>query len=103
MSLRLPIPDFLNDKRPPISYHLRMTSEPTTLRAVIRVLWDSDSSVWIATSDDVPGLVVEAQSFDDVVKEVRLLAPELFDLNGISTGKVLDLHFLADRLESVAA
>jgi hypothetical protein len=80
-----------------------MQTEPTTLRALIRVLWDSDTSVWVATSDDVPGLVVEASSFDDVVKEVRELAPELLDLNGVSKGKVLDLHFLADRLESVAA
>jgi hypothetical protein len=80
-----------------------MPLEITPLRAVIRVFWDSDASVWVATSDDVPGLVVEASSFDDVVKEVRELAPELLDLNGISKGNVLDLHFLADRLESVAA
>jgi hypothetical protein len=80
-----------------------MPLEITPLRAVIRVFWDSDASVWVATSDDVPGLVVEASSFDDVVKEVRELAPEMLVLNGISKGKVLDLHFLADRLESVAA
>jgi hypothetical protein len=80
-----------------------MKTQITPLRAVIRVLWDSEVSVWVATSDDVPGLVVEASSFDDVVKEVRALAPELLDLNVISKGKVLDLHFLADRLESVAA
>jgi hypothetical protein len=80
-----------------------MVSQIPPLRALIRVLWDSDASVWVATSDDVPGLIVEATSFDDVVKVVRELAPELLDLNGISKGNVLDLHFLADRLESVAA
>jgi Domain of unknown function (DUF1902) len=80
-----------------------MNSEIAPLRALIRVLWDSEAGVWVATSDDILGLVVEATSFDDVVSEVRALAPELLDLNGISKGKVLDLHFLADRLESVAA
>jgi Domain of unknown function (DUF1902) len=80
-----------------------MTAQIAPLRAVIRVLWDSEASVWVATSDDVAGLVVEAGSFDDVVKEVRALAPELLELNGILTGNVVDLHFLADRLESVAA
>jgi Domain of unknown function (DUF1902) len=80
-----------------------MKTQIPPLRAVIRVLWDSEANVWVATSDDIPGLVVEASSFDDVVKEVRVLVPELLDLNGISKGKVLDLHFLADRLESVAA
>lgn len=80
-----------------------MTAEPSPLRAMIRVLWDRDEGVWVATSDDVPGLVFEAASFDEVVSEVRVLAPELLELNGISKGKILDLHFLADRLESVAA
>ena len=80
-----------------------MTAKPTPLRALIRVLWDRDEGVWVATSDDVPGLVVVAASFDEVVSEVRVLAPELLDLNVISKDKVLDLHFLADRLESVAA
>jgi hypothetical protein len=80
-----------------------MTDHFMPLRALIRVLWDPEASVWVATSDDILGLVVEAGSFDQVVSEVRLLAPELLALNGISLTKVLDLHFLADRLESVAA
>lgn len=80
-----------------------MNLPPASLRALIRVLWDNEESVWVATSEDVPGLVVEAASFDEVVTMVRTLAPELLDLNGKSAGKILDLHFLADRLETVAA
>ena len=80
-----------------------MTLEPPPLRAVIRVLWDHDAEVWVATSDDVLGLIVEAASFDEVVQEVRQLVPDLLQLNGGTQSKVLDLHFLADRLESVAA
>ena len=86
-----------------MSYPLNMNTPPTPLRAVIRVLWDHDAQVWVATSDDVQGLVVEAASFDEVVQEVRRLVPELFQLNGGTHSKVFDLHFLADRLESVAA
>jgi hypothetical protein len=80
-----------------------MTTQIPPLRAVIRVLWDGDASVWVATSDDVPGLVVEASTYDEVVSQVRVLAPELLELNGVLTGKMVDLHFLADRLDSVAA
>lgn len=79
--------------------------EPGTLplRAIVRVLWDAESAVWVATSDDVPGLVVEMATFDDIVKEVRALAPELFLLNTGAQPAILDIHFLADRLESIAA
>jgi hypothetical protein len=51
----------------------------------------------------VPGLVVEAASFDEIVHEVRTLAPELLELNGIARANVLELHYLADRLKSVFA
>ena len=30
----------------------------------IDLTWDSEASVWVATSDDVPGLVLESGSFD---------------------------------------
>ena len=86
-----------------MSYSLKMNTPPTPLRAVIRVLWDHDAQVWVATSDDVQGLVVEAASFDEVVQEARQIVPDLLQLNGGTQSKVLDLHFLADRLESVAA
>jgi hypothetical protein len=59
-----------------------MANEQAALRAIIRVLWDKDASVWVATSEDIAGLVVEATSFDQVVCEVRDLIPELMALNG---------------------
>ena len=40
----------------------------------IRFEWDSEAAVWIATSKDVPGLVLESCSFDTI--------PELIVLNG---------------------
>jgi hypothetical protein len=43
----------------------------------VRTLWDAEAHVWIATSDDVPGLVVEAESLRSLIKEVRLALPEL--------------------------
>ena len=43
--------------------------------------WDSEASVWIATSVDVSGLVVEADSWPSMIEEVRLILPELLELN----------------------
>lgn len=44
--------------------------------------WDSEAGVWVAQSKDVPGLVAEADTLNALVEKVRVLAPELFELNG---------------------
>ena len=43
--------------------------------------WDDEASVWVATSDDIPGLVTEAASLDDLLKRVIAVAPELLEDN----------------------
>jgi hypothetical protein len=37
---------------------------------------------WVAESEDVPGQVAEAESMNALVEKVRVLVPELFELNG---------------------
>ena len=49
----------------------------------IDFFWDDDGVVWIATSKDVPGLVLESESFDNLVERVRYAVPELIELNGL--------------------
>ena len=44
--------------------------------------WDSEAGVWVAESEDIPGLVTEAESMNGLVAKIRLLVPELFELNG---------------------
>jgi len=44
--------------------------------------WDSEAGVWVAESDDIPGLVAEAESMNALVEKIRVLVPELFELNG---------------------
>jgi len=43
--------------------------------------WDDEAQVWIATSQDVPGLVLEHCSLDTLMARVRLAAPEMLELN----------------------
>ena len=47
----------------------------------INFTWDEDAAVWIATSNDVPGLVLESGSFDALIERVRYAVPELLELN----------------------
>jgi hypothetical protein len=49
---------------------------------LVRAQWDGDAAVWLATSEDVPGLVVEAQTWPAMIEEVRLVLPELLSLSG---------------------
>jgi hypothetical protein len=44
--------------------------------------WDAEAGVWLATSTDVPGLVVEAETWPSMIDEVRLVLPELLSLSG---------------------
>ena len=44
--------------------------------------WDDEAGVWLATSPDVPGLVVEADTWPSMIDEVRIILPELLSLSG---------------------
>lgn len=46
----------------------------------VECIWDEDAQVWVATSEDVPGLVLESGSFDALVEKVKHASPELIDL-----------------------
>ena len=44
--------------------------------------WDGEAGVWVAESDDVPGLVAEADSLNVLALKLKTLIPELLELNG---------------------
>ncbi len=67
----------------------------------VKLFWDPDAAVWVATSEDIPGLVLESGSFDALVERVRFAASELLALNG-HKGSQADLTFLSERRERIA-
>jgi hypothetical protein len=46
----------------------------------VSAVWDPDAEVFTTTSD-IPGLVVEAATFEEVVDLIRSLAPEVIAAN----------------------
>ena len=44
--------------------------------------WDDTAAVWVATSDDVEGLVVEASSAEELAQELKAIIPVLLSMNG---------------------
>ena len=43
----------------------------------VRALWDDEAKVWVATSDDVPGLATEADTVEQLVAKLQVMVPEL--------------------------
>ncbi|MCM1124018.1 MAG: DUF1902 domain-containing protein [Eubacterium sp.] len=65
---------------------------------IITFTWDNEANVWVATSNDIPGLVLESGSFDALLERTRFAVPELLELNSIGT-QPLSLTFKSERHE----
>ena len=66
----------------------------------IKYLWDDEAAVWVATSQDVTGLVLESGSFDALLERVRYAVPELIELNGERPTN-LKLTYITEREDQV--
>lgn len=64
----------------------------------IRAERDDEAQVWVATSDDVPGLCVEADTFEKLVKKAADLTPELLELNHVEIEGPASLRIIAERM-----
>lgn len=63
-----------------------MTAEVTTMEIAgitINAFWDEDARVFVATSTDLPSLVLEAETIPEIAEEAELVVPELLKLSGI--------------------
>jgi predicted RNase H-like HicB family nuclease len=74
----------------------------------VYVRLDEKSQVWYVDKSDVPGLHVEADSQDELLKEVLALLPELIVANGLALdGGDLDaqhvpIELIASQREHIA-
>ena len=48
---------------------------------VVDFSWDNEAAVWIAESENIPGLVLESGSLDALIEKVKFAVPELLALN----------------------
>lgn len=71
------------------------------MELLVKLTWDADACVWIAESDDVPGLVLESGSFDALVERVRVTVPELLELNSAASAPI-QLRMVSERCERLA-
>jgi predicted RNase H-like HicB family nuclease len=50
-------------------------------KLLVTAQWDDEAKVWVATSQDIPGLVTEAPTLDALLERVLAVAPELLEDN----------------------
>ena len=69
------------------------------------ISWDEEARVWYVSDTDFPGLAAEAPSERDLVKRIRALVPELYELNrhlfGEPALEVIPLRMTSSRLETI--
>jgi len=53
--------------------------------SVIVATWDDEAKVWVAESDDIPGLATEAATQDELLSKLRVMIPELLAANAPAT------------------
>jgi len=71
---------------------------------VVRAVWDHEASVWVATSDDVPGLVTEADNAEELIRKLQVMIPDLLQANGLLDECIplqIPLHLLYERTETI--
>ncbi|HLH77613.1 MAG TPA: DUF1902 domain-containing protein [Candidatus Binataceae bacterium] len=54
---------------------------------VIQAFWDGEAGVWVAESEQVPGLVAEAATPRELEAKLGILVPELLELNAPSSAR----------------
>lgn len=61
----------------------------------INLLWDKDTSVWIATStdEDISGLILESDSLDALIERIKIVVPELIELNEKQNQTTINIVF----------
>lgn len=61
---------------------------------LIKAIWDDDAKVWVATSENMPGLVTEAETIEQL--EAKLSAM-IADLLGDDDRAEIPIHLIAEQ------
>ena len=64
------------------------------------LLWDEETDRWYTKTDDVPGMSLESGSLDALIEKVRLIAPDMLEINCQYLGPI-HFTFVAERKEVI--
>jgi predicted RNase H-like HicB family nuclease len=59
----------------------------------VTAIWDDEAKYWVAESDDVPGLATGAATVEELFAKLKVMVPELLELNdGMQVSFISLLH-----------
>lgn len=65
----------------------------------VRADWDEEARVWVATTNDIDGLAVEAETLEKLADKVCAAIVDLIEVNGFdAAGPDVPVHIMADKL-----
>ncbi|MFV2058966.1 MAG: DUF1902 domain-containing protein [Thiohalomonadales bacterium] len=64
----------------------------------VNASWDPEASVWVAESNEVPGLIAEAENLDLLSHKLQCLIPELLELNGMEPAREIPFYLHSQGL-----
>ncbi len=76
-----------------------------TKQITVNAEWDPEAKVWVATSDDVPGLITEAETVEALAEKLSVMIPELLEANGALVGSAIrevPINLIAHREQLIS-
>ncbi|AMM85143.1 DUF1902 domain-containing protein [Martelella sp. AD-3] len=68
----------------------------------VQAIWDDEAHVWVASSTDIDGLAVEAETVEQLRIKVVDAISDLIELNGLAfDAREISVHILADHMAKV--
>ena len=68
----------------------------------VRADWDPEAEVWVAISDDVPGLGTEAATIEELLENLRMILPELLEADeALPAGSAFAFELTSHRREQL--
>lgn len=66
---------------------------------IVRADWDEEAGVWVATTSDIDGLAVEADTLEKLSDKVCAVIVDLIELNGFEgADHDIPVHIMAAKL-----
>ena len=69
---------------------------------IVRAIWDDEAEVWVATSNEIDGLAVEAKTLELLEKKALAAISDLIELNGSGFDlPEIPVHIMAEHLTKI--
>ena len=65
----------------------------------IRAEWDEKANVWVASSEEVPGLATESETLEQLIQKLKIMIPELLEANVEDVGLETSFEVFSRRFE----